>query len=124
MLYLSLRSSPAEPEEQPRGGDNFEEERKRGKTGLFRVRLDDSDSQSPSVFSVDKGWVNLTKNSRHIGDFTDWRNHDSYQRAFDRLLRDLKAGQPPFAPGIRTRMDRYRHASREAVELSGSVVIL
>jgi hypothetical protein len=44
------------------------------------------------VFSVDKGWPNLLKNSRHIGDFTNWKDHDSYQQAFDRLLRDLKAG--------------------------------
>ena len=28
---------------------------------------------------------------RHIGDFSRWKDHDSYQKAFDRLLRDLKA---------------------------------
>ncbi len=28
---------------------------------------------------------------RHIGDFRDWKDHDSYQKAFDRLLRDLEA---------------------------------
>ena len=28
---------------------------------------------------------------RHIGDFTQWQDHDVYQQAFDRLLRDLKA---------------------------------
>ena len=28
-----------------------------------------------------------------IPDFSDWKNHDSYQRAFQRLLRDLKAEQ-------------------------------
>jgi hypothetical protein len=32
------------------------------------------------------------KRVRHIGDFTDWKDHDSYRKAFDRLLRDLKAG--------------------------------
>jgi hypothetical protein len=30
--------------------------------------------------------------SRHVGDFTRWKEHDSYQKAFERLLRDLKAG--------------------------------
>jgi hypothetical protein len=25
-------------------------------------------------------------------DFTDWKSHDDYQKSFDRLLRDLKAG--------------------------------
>lgn len=28
---------------------------------------------------------------RHIGNFRDWKDHDSYQKAFDRLLRDLEA---------------------------------
>jgi hypothetical protein len=28
---------------------------------------------------------------RHIGDFTRWKEHDAYQKAFNRLLRDLKA---------------------------------
>ena len=27
-----------------------------------------------------------------IPDFANWKDHDSYQKAFDRLLRDLKAG--------------------------------
>jgi hypothetical protein len=26
----------------------------------------------------------------HIGDFTQWKVHDAYSKAFDRLLRDLK----------------------------------
>jgi hypothetical protein len=30
-----------------------------------------------------------------IPDFSNWKDHDSYARAFDRLLRDLKAGQSP-----------------------------
>ncbi len=27
-----------------------------------------------------------------FGDFTRWKDHDFYQKSFDRLLRDLKAG--------------------------------
>jgi hypothetical protein len=27
-----------------------------------------------------------------IPDFSNWKDHDSYAKAFDRLLRDLKAG--------------------------------
>ena len=27
---------------------------------------------------------------RHIGDFTRWKEHDAYQKALDRLLRDLR----------------------------------
>jgi hypothetical protein len=26
-----------------------------------------------------------------IPDFSNWKDHDSYQKAFDRLVRDLKA---------------------------------
>jgi hypothetical protein len=35
---------------------------------------------------------------RHIGNFTHWKEHDVYSKAFDRLLRDLKVeatGQLP-----------------------------
>jgi hypothetical protein len=28
--------------------------------------------------------------TRHIGDFTHWKEHDAYQKALDRLLRDLR----------------------------------
>jgi len=27
-----------------------------------------------------------------VPDFSNWKDHDSYQKSFDRLLRDLKAG--------------------------------
>jgi hypothetical protein len=29
-----------------------------------------------------------------IPDFSRWKDHDSYQKAFDQLLRDLQAKQP------------------------------
>ena len=28
---------------------------------------------------------------RHVGDFRNWKDHDAYKKAFDRVLRDLKA---------------------------------
>jgi hypothetical protein len=31
-----------------------------------------------------------TKCTRHIGDFTRWKEHDAYQKALERLLRDLR----------------------------------
>jgi hypothetical protein len=37
------------------------------------------------------GWAGNVKR-RHIGDLTHWKQHDTYQAAFDHLLRDLKAG--------------------------------
>jgi hypothetical protein len=36
-------------------------------------------------------WAEHIRNTRHIGDFTQWKNHDAYQKAFKRLLRDLRA---------------------------------
>jgi len=60
-------------------------ERKEKRTVLFPIRLDDV------VMEIDVGWPALIRNTRHIGDFCNWRNHDAYQRAFRRLLRDLKA---------------------------------
>ncbi|NIW80338.1 MAG: hypothetical protein GWN16_13170 [Calditrichae bacterium] len=41
--------------------------------------------------TVESGWARLVRNTRHIGDFINWKDHDAYQKAFDRLLRDLKA---------------------------------
>ncbi len=60
-------------------------ERERKKTGLFPVRIDDAIMESKT------GWAGNVKRQRHIGDFTQWKQHDAYQSAFDRLLRDLKA---------------------------------
>jgi hypothetical protein len=39
----------------------------------------------------------LIKDTRHAGDFTDWKEHDSYRQAFDRLLRDLRAEEQSLA---------------------------
>jgi hypothetical protein len=61
----------------------FEEERRRGKTVLFPVRVDDT------VFDTEESWAAKVR-QRHIGDFRQWKDHDAYQKAFDRLLRDLK----------------------------------
>jgi hypothetical protein len=53
---------------------------------LFPIRIDDS------VMKMETGWPAQIKRTRHIGDFTNWKDHDSYRKAFDRLLRDLEAG--------------------------------
>lgn len=36
------------------------------------------------------GWAAQLR-SRHIGDVRSWKDHDRYQAAFARLLRDLTA---------------------------------
>ena len=66
----------------------YEQERQRGKTVLFPIRLD------TAVMDTDKAWAAKLRRSRHIGDFAQWKDHDAYQKAFDRLMRDLKAEEP------------------------------
>jgi uncharacterized protein YjbI with pentapeptide repeats len=63
----------------------LEEEDKRKQTVLFPIRLDEA------VMQTGQAWAAHIRRTRHIGDFTHWKHHDSYQQALDRLLRDLKA---------------------------------
>jgi uncharacterized protein YjbI with pentapeptide repeats len=63
----------------------MERERQEKRTVLFPIRLDDA------VMEIPNGWPADIRRTRHIGDFTKWKNQDDYQKAFDRLLRDLKA---------------------------------
>jgi hypothetical protein len=65
----------------------FEKERQQKRTMLFPVRLDDS------VMETDQAWAADIRLTRHIGDMCGWKDHDSYQVAFERLLRDLRAGE-------------------------------
>lgn len=60
-------------------------ERELGTTALFPIRLDDS------IMGIKAGWGGFILNTRNIGDFTDWKSPSSYQKALDRLLRDLIA---------------------------------
>lgn len=63
----------------------MEREREQNRVMLFPVQLDNA------VNDVKTGWPADIRRTRHVGDFTGWKDHDSYQKAFDRLLRDLKA---------------------------------
>ena len=51
---------------------------------LFPVRLDES------VMQASQAWAKQLRRTRHIGDFTRWTDPQEYQRAFERLLHDLK----------------------------------
>ncbi len=61
----------------------LQKERSDKSTVLFPIRLDDA------VMTTTKSWSETIRD-RNIGDFRDWKNHDSYKKSFDRLLRDLK----------------------------------
>ncbi len=60
-------------------------EKKENKPILFPVRVD------KAIFDCPFDWATEIRHERNIGDFTRWKNHDDYQKAFTRLLRDLKA---------------------------------
>ena len=62
----------------------FEEERRRKETVLFPIRLDNT------VMQTGEAWAADIRRTRNIGDFRDWKKHESYQKAFERLIRDLK----------------------------------
>ncbi len=60
-------------------------EKERKQSVLFPVRIDETVMESKT------GWSANVRRQRHIGDFTRWKDHDAYSKAFERLLRDLKA---------------------------------
>lgn len=64
----------------------FAEERDRNKLVLFPVRVDDA------VMATSEPWAGKLRDQRNIGDFRKWKDHDAYQKALERLLRDLTVG--------------------------------
>jgi uncharacterized protein YjbI with pentapeptide repeats len=63
----------------------FEKEAKENRLVLFPLRLDEA------VMDMTAGWAADIRCQRHIGDFSQWKEHDAYRQAFNRLLHDLKA---------------------------------
>jgi hypothetical protein len=61
-------------------------ERQSGTNVLFPVRIDNA-----VMDKKEAGWPAFIRNTRNIRDFRRWKTHDVYQKAFDQLLRDLKA---------------------------------
>lgn len=50
---------------------------------LFPIRVDDA------VLDTSEKWAAQIRQTRHVGDFVNWRSPESYQRSLERLLRDL-----------------------------------
>jgi len=65
----------------------FAEERTRKQLVLFPIRLDDV------VMETTEAWAGKLRDNRNIGDFRRWKDHDAYQKALERVLRDLKMAQ-------------------------------
>lgn len=66
----------------------FEEECARNRVVLFPIRLDNA------VMETQEAWAADIRRTRHVGDFSNWKEPASYKKAFERLLRDLKAAEP------------------------------
>jgi uncharacterized protein YjbI with pentapeptide repeats len=69
-----------------------EREDRESRTVLFPIRIDEAVMQAPQPWAAD------IRRSRHIGDFSRWKDHDAYTKAFERLLRDLRQGESKAAP--------------------------
>jgi len=61
----------------------FAEERRRCEVVLFPISLDDG------VFATNEAWALKLRDNRNIGDFRHWKEPHAYQKALDRLIRDL-----------------------------------
>lgn len=64
-----------------------------GKTIFYDKIIGDTFSDRDGV-EYEIAWATHIKRTRHIGDFTHWKNHNEHQKAFKRLLRDLKVETP------------------------------
>ena len=62
----------------------FEKEDEHKESVLFPIRLD------AAVMESKTGWAAAIRRTRHIGNFSNWKNHDDYQKGLERLLRDLQ----------------------------------
>jgi hypothetical protein len=45
------------------------------------------------VLNTSEAWARGLRIQRNIGDFCRWKDHDAYQKALERVLRDLKVAQ-------------------------------
>ncbi len=84
LLLVLSESSVASQWVEAEVATALRKERELGWEVLFPLRLDDS------IITSKAGWVTLIQNTRNIGNFCDWRNHDTYIKSLERLLRDLR----------------------------------
>ncbi|MBV9691662.1 MAG: toll/interleukin-1 receptor domain-containing protein, partial [Ktedonobacteraceae bacterium] len=69
---------------------------------LYPVRLDEH------IRTCTTTWAEDIRSTRHIGDFTHWKEHDAYQQSFNRLLRALQSTQPSdTSPDTRTSLEPF-----------------
>jgi len=69
-------------------------ERQESRRKLFPISLSPFEAvQDWECFDADAGKDSAREIREYfIPDFSNWKNHDSYKQAYERLVRDLKAG--------------------------------
>ena len=60
------------------------EENKRKKPIFLPIRVDTAALES------DQAWAEYINKTRNISDFSNWKDHDAYHQALDKLLDDIK----------------------------------
>ncbi len=85
LLILLSKNSVRNPWVKKEVETALERERKQKRTVLFPIRLD------IAVMKTKETWAADIRRMRNIGDFCAWKKHDKYKKAFERLMRDLKA---------------------------------
>jgi TIR domain len=86
LLLILSTHSVASPWVEKEVETAFEKEHRTNRLVLFPVKLDES------VMHTDRAWAADIRRTRHIGDFTHWKEYDAYQVMLERLLHDLKTG--------------------------------
>ena len=83
LLFVISENSINSPWVEKEVETAFEEERKNKTTILFPIRLDDK------IMETAYAWAADIRRTRHIGDFRKWKDNGVYDKAFNRLVRDL-----------------------------------
>ncbi|HEU5380017.1 MAG TPA: toll/interleukin-1 receptor domain-containing protein [Ktedonobacteraceae bacterium] len=65
----------------------LEKERQQQREVIFPIRLDNA------IMETSQAWAAKLRRQRYIGDFSNWTNPRAYEKAFERLLRDLKKAE-------------------------------
>jgi len=64
--------------------ERFRKEQHQERTVLFPIQIDST------IKHASMQWAAKLRRTRHIGNFTRWKDHDTYLESFQRLMRDLQ----------------------------------
>ena len=84
LLLILSDSSVSSPWVRDEVEAAFEREQRENRTVLFPIRIDSA------VMETREAWAASIRRTRHVGDFTPWKDQDAYAKTFERLLQSLK----------------------------------